>query len=220
MSGVRDADRVSGYFHAASTSWDEIYSFEGGPLYRWLNRRLRKGVYNRAARVLQTVAADRARIGSLLDVGCGTGRIALQVAEMGIPVTGIDFAPSMIRFAEAAARRASVRSSAFLVGDFLEHDFGTQTFDVSIAMGVLDYTSEAPRFLATLKRLTTNLAMVTFPVRGTPRSYVRKIRLALKGCPVYYYTREQIATLYRDAGFVDVAIERMNNMFFVTARVR
>jgi hypothetical protein len=59
MNSQSHSERVQQYFHAASVSWDEIYSFEGGPIYRWLNRRLRKGVYNRAERVLEVVAAER-----------------------------------------------------------------------------------------------------------------------------------------------------------------
>src|SRR3546814_4278513 len=32
----------------------------------------------------------------LLDIACGTGRIAIPVARAGIPVTGIDLSPQML----------------------------------------------------------------------------------------------------------------------------
>lgn len=211
-------DRVQAYFHRSSVAWDEIYSFEGGALYRWLNRRLRKGVYNRAARVLEVVGAERGHIRSLLDIGCGSGRIALQVAELGVAVTGIDFAPNMVQLAAASARRASIASVSFHVGDFRQYDFGGRDFDAAIAMGVLDYNPDAPAFIRRLRAVTSRLALVTFPVKGTPRSHVRRLRLALKGCPVYYYTPADIEAIYRVSGFASWSVERMNNMYFVAAR--
>lgn len=211
--------RVQAYFHRSSVTWDEIYSFEGGAVYRWLNRRLRKGVYNRAARVLEVVAAERRDLRSLLDIGCGSGRIALQVAELGLAVTGIDFAQNMVDLAATSARRASIASASFHVGDFRTYDFGDRAFDAAIAMGVLDYNPDARAFIRKLRSVTGRLALVTFPVKGTPRSHVRRLRLALKGCPVYYYTPADIEGIYRASGFSSWSVERMNNMYFVTARV-
>ena len=41
--------------------------------------------------------------GSILEVGCGTGRVTLQLAQTGIRVVGMDLSPSML----AAARQKS-----------------------------------------------------------------------------------------------------------------
>ena len=56
--------------------------------------------------------------GPVLDVGCGTGEIALMTAALGLDTTGVDAAPSGIA---TAARKASERgiSAAFLVHDVL-----------------------------------------------------------------------------------------------------
>ncbi len=42
----------------------------------------------------------------VVDVGCGTGFLALMVAEFGHTVTGIDFAPQMLNLARQKARHA------------------------------------------------------------------------------------------------------------------
>jgi SAM-dependent methyltransferase len=42
--------------------------------------------------------------GPVLDVGCGTGRIAIVLARRGLDVVGIDMAPEMLRHAEAKSR--------------------------------------------------------------------------------------------------------------------
>jgi len=54
---------------------------------------------------------------SVLDLGCGTGRLAIGAALLGArPVRGLDVDPSAVTIAEQAAREARV-SVAFRVGD-------------------------------------------------------------------------------------------------------
>lgn len=45
---------------------------------------------------------------TLLDMGCGTGRHAIELAERGIKVTGVDFSPQMLFEAKRKADRAGV----------------------------------------------------------------------------------------------------------------
>jgi 2-polyprenyl-3-methyl-5-hydroxy-6-metoxy-1,4-benzoquinol methylase len=54
--------------------------------------------------------------GTALDVGCGTGPIALKLAAKGWTVTGVDWAEAAIKQAAEAARRAGL-AAAFYVGD-------------------------------------------------------------------------------------------------------
>lgn len=44
--------------------------------------------------------------GAVLELGCGTGRVAIPLAERGFAVTGLDIAPSML--AQAEAKRAGL----------------------------------------------------------------------------------------------------------------
>ncbi|MBD3335144.1 MAG: methyltransferase domain-containing protein [Candidatus Eisenbacteria bacterium] len=45
---------------------------------------------------------------SILDVGCGTGRHAIELAKRGYEVTGLDLSEEMLKQAEAGARAAGV----------------------------------------------------------------------------------------------------------------
>ena len=45
----------------------------------------------------------KTRGGSILEVGCGTGRVALQLAQEGVPIVGLDLSPAML----AVARQKS-----------------------------------------------------------------------------------------------------------------
>jgi SAM-dependent methyltransferase len=66
---------------------------------------------------------------SILDVGCGTGRHAVVLAQAGYNVTGIDDAGKMLE--ELNKKSTSVT----IINDkFLEHDFRDQKFDLIILM--------------------------------------------------------------------------------------
>jgi SAM-dependent methyltransferase len=57
---------------------------------------------------VQQVAAEWSRPGSALDVGCGTGRDAVYLAQHGWTVTGIDSVPRALHAARARAQDAGV----------------------------------------------------------------------------------------------------------------
>jgi SAM-dependent methyltransferase len=50
--------------------------------------------------------------GPLLDIGCGTGRVALDLAERGHDVTGVDAEPELVRALAARARERGLRVRA------------------------------------------------------------------------------------------------------------
>ena len=50
------------------------------------------------------------RGGSILEVGCGTGRVALQLAQEGISIVGMDISPSMITTARQKSQELTVVS--------------------------------------------------------------------------------------------------------------
>jgi len=52
--------------------------------------------------------------GSVLEIGCGTGRITIPIARMGFPVTGLDIVPGMI---ERAQRKSAELPAKWVVGD-------------------------------------------------------------------------------------------------------
>ena len=63
--------------------------------------------------------------GPVLEMGCGTGRVALALADAGFDVTGIDISPRMIEQAKAKAKtRGLADRSTFIVADMAEKDPG------------------------------------------------------------------------------------------------
>jgi len=77
---------------------------------------------------------------SVLDVGCGLGRLAAKLALDNREVIGVDLSPEMIARAQKAGRAA--RHLLFLCGDFLERDFTAQQFDCVISAATLHHMPE------------------------------------------------------------------------------
>ena len=83
-------------------------------------------------------------VGSVLDVGCGTGENALYLAEHGHGVWGIDFIPTAIQKAQEKAEQRHL-TAMFRVLNVLElHTLG-RTFDTVIDSGLFHVLSDEER---------------------------------------------------------------------------
>ena len=89
---------------------------------------------------------------SLLDIGCGLGRLTTKLATGNRQVTGVDLSPEMIARAQKdATETAQLR---FLCGDFLERDFTAQQFDFVVSAAALHHMPEnvaVPRMVELLR---------------------------------------------------------------------
>ena len=68
---------------------------------------------------------------SVLDLGCGNGRVALALAARGDRVHGLDISPSMIEEARAAAA-ADGLDATFRIGDAVSLPYGESEFDAVV----------------------------------------------------------------------------------------
>ncbi len=206
-------EKVREHFHATAAEFDAIYSGDKGRLARWLDRRLRWDMYERFRRTVAECSAPGLRV---LDVGCGSGRFSVAVARAGAAeVVGLDFAESMLSLARRLAEREGVADRCrFLNADFMEHRFA-EAFDITLAIGLFDYVADCLPFLRKMRRLSRQKVVTAFPRRWTWRAPVRKVRLALRGCPVYFFTRRQVEHLMTQAGFERFTVDRLGKLFFV-----
>jgi len=72
----------------------------------------------------------------ILDVGTGTGMIAINLAELGHSVTGIDLCEEMLEIADKKAQSKEL-SICFLQGDAENPGFADQMFDVVVCRHLL-----------------------------------------------------------------------------------
>lgn len=93
--------------------------------------------------------------GRILDAGCGTGALAVELAARGFDVTAIDFAERAIERARARASERGVRVE-FLVASALELATLGRTFDTVVDVGLFhgfDDTDRA-KYVAGLAAVT------------------------------------------------------------------
>lgn len=79
--------------------------------------------------------SSREKRGRALDIGCGTGKHAIALAQHGYTTTGIDFVPNAIEIARQQAAQARV-DVQFIVADVFNWEPQT-TFDVIVDIGCL-----------------------------------------------------------------------------------
>ena len=77
---------------------------------------------------------------SVLDVGCGLGRLTAKLATRDREVVGVDLSPEMIARATKAGQATG--QLTFLCGDFLEQGFAAQQFDCVISAATLHHMPE------------------------------------------------------------------------------
>jgi 2-polyprenyl-3-methyl-5-hydroxy-6-metoxy-1,4-benzoquinol methylase len=70
---------------------------------------------------------------SILDFGCGTGRHALELASMGLDVTGIDYLDNFVGRARENAAEREIAHTQFKVGDCRQVNLGRQ-FDLVLCL--------------------------------------------------------------------------------------
>ena len=71
----------------------------------------------------------------VFDVTCGPGLYAAKWAQQNIRVTGIDFAPASIRYAQEVAQKNQIDStSTFIQADIREWDYPAATFDAAVLL--------------------------------------------------------------------------------------
>src|SRR5438874_1451288 len=125
-------DRVAGV-RAGYDRWAAVYDHDANPLQAL------EGPVVRAA-VGDTAGTN------VLDLGCGTGRHALWLAECGARVTAVDFSAGMLAAAKAKPGADRVR--------FVEHDLHTLlpfpdgSFDFVVSGLVLEHLRALGPFFA------------------------------------------------------------------------
>ncbi|GAB3681996.1 class I SAM-dependent methyltransferase [Angustibacter aerolatus] len=112
-----DPRRVGGMSHP-TTRWIAETGGTRGAVYAERIRRLHAagGAVHGEADALGALVPTPARV---LDAGCGTGRVAVELARRGYDVTGLDVDASMLAEAERDAASAGV-DVRWVLGDLLD----------------------------------------------------------------------------------------------------
>ncbi len=117
---------------------------------------------------------------TILDVGCGMGRLTAQIAAPDRCVVGIDLSPEMI----ARAREKAHDGLSFVCADFLTHDFGTEKFDCIITAAAFHHLPIDLAFSRLLELLEPKGRLIIHDMRadaGTLEHFQSRFALAQVG---------------------------------------
>lgn len=94
----------------------------------WNSERISQSMFEMASNILQR---DNICRGSLLDLGCGDGKLTLKFARNGYDTYGIDLSPTAINWAVERSKAQSINVS-FQVGSVLDLPYEPEKFNVII----------------------------------------------------------------------------------------
>ena len=90
----------------------------------------------------------------VLDAGCGTGALALELANKGALVTAVDLSPNLIELAKSRIPESDRRNIEFYSGDMLDEAYGD--FDYVIGMDSMIHYC-AKDMLVVLEKLSSRV---------------------------------------------------------------
>ena len=215
---VRQAEQVRSFFDGEAERFQAIYSREKALSQRLVDFLFHRVVHQRFQLTLDLCGPVAGK--KILDIGCGPGHYCVEFARRGAEVVGLDFAPVMVEKARSAAVDAGVEERCvFEVCDFLQWR-QPHHFDICLAIGFFDYISDPAAFLRKICTLTRDQLVMSFPKRWTSRTFSRWLRLRMRGCPVFFYSETDVASLLKPADWSRLDVHRLSRDFLVHGRAK
>ncbi|MFQ6546637.1 magnesium protoporphyrin IX methyltransferase [Aestuariibius sp. 2305UL40-4] len=152
--------RVEDYFDRTATAvWERLTS--DAPVSR-VRATVRAGRERMQGILLSALGEDLAGK-RVLDAGCGTGTLAIALAERGAEVVAVDLSASLVEIAERRCPDPLRERITFAAGDL--RDVGHGDFDAVIAMDSLIYygAEDLARIVGDLATRTAERVVFTAP---------------------------------------------------------
>lgn len=217
---VSETKDVETFFDGYAADFDSIYGHtkKRSGWDKFLDKYFRRSMRLRYDLVLK-YAANPA-IKTILDVGCGGGVYCEALLAAGKTVTGLDIADSMLALAEEKTKNYAAQGKVnYVHSGYLEHRF-TQQFDAAVLVGFFDYIKTPLDVFKKLESEVTKELLMSFPKSGGFLGWQRKVRYKMRNCPLYYYSKNDLETLFRNIGWQGKAeIMDIDRDFFVRVKL-
>lgn len=142
----RVQEGVNAYFGGQAELWLDLYGRQDS----W--SRFHQLRMERALAWIRSL--DLAPGARALEIGCGVGLLACEVAKAGARVVAIDTAPEMLALARRHAQAVGqAERITFRIGDAHALDYADGSFDICAALGVVPWLHTPARALAEMHRV-------------------------------------------------------------------
>lgn len=151
--------------------------------------------------IIKNIDFDKDR--KILDVGCGTGRIALHMASKVDFILGIDFTKELIDIAELEKNKKKIENVKFIQGDSQNFKYN-EKFDVAIICGLFNYLNDEG-FEKTIKNIKNHLKKDGKIIVKEP------IGIKKRYCVIEKYAKElktNYNSIYRSIGEIKKEFEK------------
>jgi 2-polyprenyl-3-methyl-5-hydroxy-6-metoxy-1,4-benzoquinol methylase len=201
--------------------WDPIHHYKDIAVAERYDRERFSGIAGRVFNALERRVISRAfrpisRSLTVLDLPCGTGRLAETLLADGFHVVGVDISPSML---DVARRKLLRFGSQFQtrVGDVRELARAERgTYDVALCARVLMHfpLEEQIEFLKSVALLTRGSVVFSQSLSTPYQRMRRRIKKLLRnaGPAAYPITEKQLKVLLEGAGLREVRRLRLSRL--------
>jgi len=211
-----DLQKQKIYWNREVDNFDAIYSHNKGLLGNMMDKLVRWDMYKRFEFTMRN--SEPIENCTFLDVGCGTGRYSLEYARRGARfVLGLDVSENMIDTCKKRAIEEGFSDrTSFVVTDLVDYK-PDREFDVCIGIGLFDYIRKPEPVIQKMRACVRGKIILSFPSVWTWKAPVRKIKLGVGQCDVFFYTRNEVRSVIESAGFRSYSIEKIGQLYCVVA---
>jgi ubiquinone/menaquinone biosynthesis C-methylase UbiE len=158
-----------------------------------------------------TIEKSRAYLSAadtVLDVGCGSGIITVELADHVKEIVAVDTAEKMIEVAAGKTKNASIQNIRYAVTDIFDTRWENGAFDAVMVFNVLCYIKNLKPFLMRVDRLLKpgGVFLSATDCNGEHRTAAAGIRSILGRIGVIPYTANfsarRLERIIRNRGFV------------------
>lgn len=125
---------------------------------------------------------------TVLDLGCGTGIYALELAQLGLRVTGIDISAGMLRVAREKASRLNL-PIVFELADLGQIDFGSERYDKVISVSAMEFFSDPAEIMRRAYRAVKPGGRMVFATIGGGSHWSRLYERRAKADPGHLFNK-------------------------------
>lgn len=164
----------------------------------------------------------------VLELGCGTGTLALEMARHAGHIQALDISEEMLRIAEQKREAQRVTNVTFRQGTLdASHPYHPESFDSVWAYSILHLVPDRRRVLATIfdllaeggSLIASSLCLGDARVPYGP--LIAVMRWFGRAPVVHIYTRDALLRDLREVGFVDITVKDVGGaktVVFVVAK--